>query len=141
MLKSFTRNYEDNSTEAGYQFTFYCDNCHDGYRSSFIESETYNKGKSLRGLATGAGILGSLLEGDCPVWATAQKGRAAFSQSVSKIGVPNGRKNMRMLLNGLKTKRGSTFIAVIPAISTHVTLVSTKMKGCAWTVHRGRKCM
>lgn len=63
MLKSFTRNYEDNSTEAGYQFTFYCDNCHDGYRSSFIESETYNKGKSLRGLATGAGILGSLFGG------------------------------------------------------------------------------
>ena len=24
MLKSFTRNYEDNSTEAGFQFTFYC---------------------------------------------------------------------------------------------------------------------
>ena len=27
MLKSFTRNYEDNSTEAGFQFTFYCDIC------------------------------------------------------------------------------------------------------------------
>lgn len=63
MLKSFTRNYEDNSTEAGFQFTFYCDNCHDGYRSSFIESETYNKGKSLRGLATGASILGGLFGG------------------------------------------------------------------------------
>ncbi|MGI6732925.1 MAG: zinc ribbon domain-containing protein [Anaerovoracaceae bacterium] len=63
MLKSFTRNYEDNSTEAGFQFTFYCDNCHDGYRSSFIESETYNKGKSLRGLATGASIIGGLFGG------------------------------------------------------------------------------
>lgn len=63
MLKSFTRNYEDNSTEAGFQFTFYCDNCHDGYRSSFIESETYTKGKSLRGLATGASILGGLFGG------------------------------------------------------------------------------
>ncbi|NLP31241.1 MAG: zinc ribbon domain-containing protein [Clostridiales bacterium] len=63
MLKSFTRNYEDNSTEAGFQFTFYCDNCHDGYRSSFIESETYNKGKSLRGIATGASILGGLFGG------------------------------------------------------------------------------
>jgi membrane protease subunit (stomatin/prohibitin family) len=63
MLKSFTRNYEDNSTEAGFQFTFYCDNCHDGYRSSFIESETYNKGKSLRGLATGASILGGIFGG------------------------------------------------------------------------------
>ena len=63
MLKSFTRNYEDNSTDAGFQFTFYCDICHDGYRSSFIESSTYKKGKGLRGLAQGASILGSLVGG------------------------------------------------------------------------------
>jgi hypothetical protein len=63
MLKSFTRNYEDNSTSAGFQFTFYCDICEDGYKSSFIESTTYKKGKGLRGLAQGAGVLGSLLGG------------------------------------------------------------------------------
>lgn len=63
MLQSFTRNYEDHSTEAGYQFTFYCDLCEDGYKSSFIESETYKKGKGLRGLAQGAGVIGSLLGG------------------------------------------------------------------------------
>ncbi len=63
MLQSFTRNYEDNSTEAGFQFTFYCDLCEDGYKSSFIESETYRKGRGLRGLAQGAGVLGSLLGG------------------------------------------------------------------------------
>ncbi|NLL40168.1 MAG: zinc ribbon domain-containing protein [Clostridiales bacterium] len=63
MLKSFTRNYEDNSTEAGFQFTFYCDICNDGYRSSFIESSTYKKNKSIRGLTRGAGVLGSLLGG------------------------------------------------------------------------------
>ncbi len=63
MLKAFTRNYEDNSTEAGFQFTFYCDNCQDGYKSSFIESGTYKKGKGLRGLAQGASILGSLVGG------------------------------------------------------------------------------
>ena len=63
MLKSFTRNYEDNSTDAGFQFTFYCDICQDGYRSSFIESETYKKGQGLRGLTQGASILGSLIGG------------------------------------------------------------------------------
>lgn len=63
MLKSFTRNYEDNSTDAGFQFTFYCDICQDGYKSSFIESETYKKGKGLRGLAQGASIVGSLFGG------------------------------------------------------------------------------
>ncbi|NLT58152.1 MAG: zinc ribbon domain-containing protein [Clostridiales bacterium] len=63
MLTAFTRNYQDNSTEAGFQFTFYCDSCRDGYKSSFIESETYKRGKGLRGLAAGAGILGSLVGG------------------------------------------------------------------------------
>ena len=63
MLKSFTRNYSDNSTEAGFQFTFFCDICQDGYRSSFIESSTYKKRKGLRGLSQGAGILGSLIGG------------------------------------------------------------------------------
>jgi len=64
MLQSFTRNYEDNSTDAGFQFTFYCDNCRDGYKSSFIASSTYKKGKGLRGLATGASIVGSLIGGN-----------------------------------------------------------------------------
>jgi len=63
MLKSFTRNYEDNSTDAGFQFTFYCDICNDGYRSSFVESETYKKGKALRTLTRGVGTLGSLFGG------------------------------------------------------------------------------
>lgn len=63
MLKSFTQNHEDLSTDAGFQFTFYCDVCHDGFQSSFIRSETYKKGKGLRGLMQGAGILGELIGG------------------------------------------------------------------------------
>ncbi|NLB61084.1 MAG: zinc ribbon domain-containing protein [Clostridiales bacterium] len=63
MLKSFTRNYEDNSTDAGFQFTFYCDVCNDGYKSSFVESQTYKKGKGLRGLTRGIGVLGGLVGG------------------------------------------------------------------------------
>jgi hypothetical protein len=61
-LKSFTRNYEDNSTEAGFQFTFYCDLCHDGYKTGFIESESYKKGRLLKGfgraISIGTSILG-----------------------------------------------------------------------------------
>lgn len=63
MMKAFTRNYEDNSTSAGFQFTFYCDICNDGFKSSFIESTTYKKGKGLRGLSRGVGILGSFVGG------------------------------------------------------------------------------
>ena len=63
MLKSFTRNYEDNSTEAGFTFTFYCDTCSDGYKSSFIQSETYKKGKGIRNLSQGVSLLGRLAGG------------------------------------------------------------------------------
>lgn len=63
MMQSFTRNYEDNSTSAGFQFTFYCDVCNDGVKSSFIESKTFKKGKGLRGLSSGIGVLGSLVGG------------------------------------------------------------------------------
>lgn len=49
-LIGFTDNFADNSTEAGFQFTFYCDLCREGYKTRFIESKTYKKGKLLRGL-------------------------------------------------------------------------------------------
>lgn len=63
MLKAFTRNYEDNSTEAGFQFTFYCNICNDGFKSSFIPSESGKKGSFLRSVGEGAGLLGNLFGG------------------------------------------------------------------------------
>ena len=63
MLQAFTRNYKDESTEAGFQFVFFCDICNDGYMSSFIESETYKKKGLLQGLGQGVRIAGSLLGG------------------------------------------------------------------------------
>ena len=63
MMQAFTRNYQDNSTDAGFQFTFYCDICNDGYKSSFLESETYKKRKGARLLGQGASIAGNLFGG------------------------------------------------------------------------------
>lgn len=63
MMTAFTRNYEDNSTEAGFQFTFYCDVCNDGYKTSFVESETYKKNRGLRGLGQSVWAVSSLLGG------------------------------------------------------------------------------
>ncbi|MDP4092607.1 MAG: zinc ribbon domain-containing protein [Bacillota bacterium] len=61
-MQSFTRNYNDNSTEAGFEFEFHCDICGDGYKTSFIESKTYRKSGLLRnitgGISTGARLLG-----------------------------------------------------------------------------------
>jgi hypothetical protein len=62
-LQPFTRNYEDNSTDAGFQFTFYCDKCHDGYKTQFIESKTYRKSGLIKGIARGISVGSSLLGG------------------------------------------------------------------------------
>jgi hypothetical protein len=47
-LIAFTSNFADNSTEAGFQFTFYCDICREGYKTTFIESKTYSKWRFIR---------------------------------------------------------------------------------------------
>ena len=58
MLHSFTRNYNDLSTDAGFQFEFYCDCCGNGVKSSFVESKTYGKrqkSERMGGLASTIG--------------------------------------------------------------------------------------
>ncbi len=81
MLQAFTRNYQDNSTEAGFQFTFYCDVCNDGYKSSFIESTTYKKKKGSRLLGQGLGLAGSLLGGAARnIGYTAERGSDILSE-------------------------------------------------------------
>lgn len=59
-LKAFTSNCKDNSTDAGFQFTFYCDICRDGYKSRFIESKTYKRKNRMRGLSRIAAIGASM---------------------------------------------------------------------------------
>jgi len=55
-MQSFTRNYEDNSTEAGFQFTFKRDICGDGYKTSFIQNKTFKK----KGLWSDLGKVASI---------------------------------------------------------------------------------
>lgn len=58
-LIRFTENYEDLSTDRGYQFKFFCDKCGNGYMSSFQMSVTGAAGGLLR--AAGnlfGGVLG-----------------------------------------------------------------------------------
>ena len=54
----FTDNYTDHSTEAGYQFEFFCERCGNGYKSGFNASAVGIGGKVLRGLG---GLLGGKL--------------------------------------------------------------------------------
>ena len=66
-LNSFTRRYEDNSTETGFQFTFHCDLCNDGFKSTFWESETNKRGTLLKNLSGGAKALSHLFGGSAGV--------------------------------------------------------------------------
>ena len=70
-LTAFNDNYQDLSTDAGFQFVFKCDSCGEGYKTSFIESKTYKKGSFFRNLGTiaggaasmaGAGRLGNVID-------------------------------------------------------------------------------
>lgn len=103
-LQPFTDNFEDNSTEAGFQFTFYCDLCSEGYKSQFIESKTYKKGSFLKGLGgflstaadlagqgnigygveRGADVLGEKFEGMTPEWQREHEAAFAIAQNEAK---------------------------------------------------------
>ena len=63
MLHAFTRNHNDLSTEAGFQFEFYCDHCGNGFKSTFRESTTYNSKQGADKIGRGAGLLGGLFGG------------------------------------------------------------------------------
>jgi len=52
----FTGNYEDLSTDRGYQFKFYCEKCHNGYMSTFRTSKVGMLGSAAR-------VAGSLFGG------------------------------------------------------------------------------
>lgn len=67
-LQPFTRNHEDNSSESGFQFTFYCDICQDGYKTRFIESRTYRQtglfGMVGRAISAGSSLVGQYRVGN-----------------------------------------------------------------------------
>jgi hypothetical protein len=71
-LKGFTDNYEDNSTDAGFQFTFFCEICHEGYKTRFIESSSYKKAGFFRGLGDAMSAVSSIFGSS--IGASAERG-------------------------------------------------------------------
>ena len=105
MLHSFTRNHNDLSTEAGFQFEFFCDCCGNGFKSTFQESTTYEKKKKTErfggfsamlgglmnnrvgdlgySLERGSSILGDRLNEQSPAWR--KEHEAAFDQAQEEV--------------------------------------------------------
>jgi hypothetical protein len=78
-LQPFTRNFADNSTEAGFQFTFYCDLCNDGYKTKFVESKTYKKAGRWRNIGRVVSI-GADLAGRYRIGNTVERGTDVISE-------------------------------------------------------------
>lgn len=81
-LKPFTKNMTDNSTEAGFEFTFHCDLCGDGFKTAFQQSKTAKKGGLLRHLGQAASVGASLAGKSGAGWA-AQTGTNIVSERFS----------------------------------------------------------
>ncbi|MBR6312097.1 MAG: zinc ribbon domain-containing protein [Oscillospiraceae bacterium] len=63
MLHAFTRNHSDHSTEAGFQFEFFCDCCGNGFKSTFVPSSTYGQKQRSERFGRVASTLGGLIGG------------------------------------------------------------------------------
>jgi len=53
----FTGNYDDLSTDKGYQFKFYCEKCHNGYMSTFKSSKL---GLAASAMEVASGLFGGV---------------------------------------------------------------------------------
>jgi hypothetical protein len=60
-LQPFTDNFSDNSTEAGFQFTFNCHICGEGYQTKFIPSKSYNTGRAAKTIGSLFGAAAQML--------------------------------------------------------------------------------
>jgi len=58
----FTKKFDDNSTDEGFKFTFYCDISNEPFQSTFIESKLDKKSDSLRNAGKGIGIGGGFFK-------------------------------------------------------------------------------
>jgi hypothetical protein len=83
-MTAFSDNYDDLSTEAGFQFVVKCDLCDEGYKTSFIESKTYKKGRLFKG-------IGNLVGGAADI----------LGQSRLGHGIDTGSKFMTEKFNGM----------------------------------------
>jgi len=89
----FVANYDDLSTDKGYQFKFYCDKCQNGYLSEFQTSTT---GAAASLLHAAGGLLGGIFGkvGDSAYQIQKAVGGKGHDEALKKA-VEEGRKHFR----------------------------------------------
>ncbi|PKN01143.1 MAG: zinc ribbon domain-containing protein [Elusimicrobia bacterium HGW-Elusimicrobia-1] len=103
-LQPFTSNFADNSTDAGFQFTFFCDVCREGYKTKFVESKSHKKGQFFKnlgkiasaaaqitgkynigyGVDRGADVISGRYSGMSPDWHKEHEAAFEFAQNEAK---------------------------------------------------------
>ncbi len=89
-LIKFTRNYQDHSTDSGYQFEFFCDRCGTGYKTKFEGSLS---GTASSALDAAANMFGGLFGNAADIGhrvhsANWEKGRDAAMERAIKEAMP-----------------------------------------------------
>lgn len=80
-LEPFTRKFEDNSTETGFQFTFFCDICGEKfYKSKFLE---YSVGKKV-GIMRDAGRIAGLASKMIPTFGMPGMGGKQTGEAITE---------------------------------------------------------
>ena len=82
----FTSNYEDKSTDTGFQFEFFCDRCGNGYKSRFQSSTTGTLNKVME---SASNIFGGIFSGAAN--ATENVKSATWEQAHEKALVEAGK--------------------------------------------------
>ena len=137
-LKSFTSNFEDNSTDAGFQFTFFCDACREGYKTEFSEAKSYKKGRLSKGLGGFIGAATQMTGKFGNVGNGIGRGSDVLSEKLR--GCPrNGIKSMKKkFLNLRKMKQWAISTGVRAARSISVTMIGTEKPGFVLRKRPGR---
>lgn len=78
-LQTFTKNFTDHSSEAGFQFTFECDSCKNGYKTKFVESKVSSQGKLLKQIG-GLFSAGATLAGNYSIGYGVERGTGVLSE-------------------------------------------------------------
>ena len=89
-LQPFTDNFTDDSTEAGFQFTFNCAVCGEGYKTKFISSKNY-KAKGLLKAIGGIVDAAAQIAGKYSIGYGVQRGTETISERFGQMS-PEWRK-------------------------------------------------
>lgn len=147
-LTAFNDNYDDLSTDAGFQFTFKCDSCGEGYKTSFIESKTYKKSRFFHNLGSiagsaasmigqgglgnavsrGSGVMSEKFQGMSPEWHKEHEQAFASSQNEVKIHFHRCPKCTKLVCDNDWNEETSLCVSCAPRESVEVAAArATKM--------------